>query len=48
MEHFENEWLYGYLISYGEYLKIIEPARIRNILIEKINKMKINYESGFI
>ena len=43
MEYPENEWLYGYLLSFGEYLKVKEPERIKRILFEKIEKMKENY-----
>lgn len=42
MENIENEWLYGYLLSYGEYLIVTEPERIRKILLEKVEKMKEN------
>ena len=43
MENYENEWLYGYMLSYGEYLTVLEPERIRNILYEKVNKMRENF-----
>lgn len=43
MEYPENEWVYGYLLSFGEYLKVREPERIKKILLEKIEKMKKNY-----
>lgn len=43
MECIENEWLYGYLLSFGEFIKIIEPVRIKEILREKIEKMRVNY-----
>jgi len=43
MEYPENEWVYGYLLSFGEYLKVKEPERIKKILFEKIEKMKKNY-----
>ena len=36
MEYPENEWVYGYLLSFGEYLKVKEPERIKKILFEKI------------
>ena len=42
MEYFENEWLYGYLLSFGEYLKVKEPKRIKDILLDKIKKMREN------
>ena len=40
MENPENEWIYGYLLSFGEYLKVKKPERIKKILLEKIEKMK--------
>lgn len=43
IENYENEWLYGYMLSYGEYLTVLEPERIRNILYEKVNKMRENF-----
>ena len=43
MEYPENEWVYGYLLSFGEHLKVKEPERIKKILFEKISKMKENY-----
>lgn len=43
MENPENEWIYGYLLSFGEYLKVKEPERIKMILLEKIKQMRKNY-----
>ena len=43
MENPENEWVYGYLLSFGEYLKVKEPERIKKILSDKIEKMRENY-----
>ena len=43
MEYPENEWVYGYLLSFGEYLKVKEPERIKKILSDKIEKMRENY-----
>jgi putative transcriptional regulator len=43
MENPENEWVYGYLLSFGEYLKVKKPERIKKILFKKIEKMKKNY-----
>lgn len=31
----ENEWVYGYLLSFGEHVTILEPERIRNLILEK-------------
>ncbi|MEW9079416.1 helix-turn-helix transcriptional regulator [Terrisporobacter glycolicus] len=38
MEYPENEWLYGYILSFGPYVKVIEPLHIRNIIIEKMKE----------
>lgn len=38
MEYPENEWLYGYILSFGSYAKVIEPLHIKNIIIEKMKK----------
>lgn len=37
----EDEWVYGYLLSYGPYLQVIEPIQLRNKMVEKLN-MTIN------
>lgn len=39
----ENEWLYGYILSYGEYVKVIEPAKVKNKIIEKLKRNLNNY-----
>lgn len=39
-----EEWVYGYLLSYGTCLKVIEPENIRHIINEKVSKMKSYYE----
>jgi len=39
----EDNWLYGYILSYGEYAEVLEPARIRNIIQEKLKTMTGNY-----
>lgn len=40
----ENAWLYGYLLSFGEGLKVLEPIRIKEIIKEKLEKSLNNYE----
>lgn len=42
-EIIENEYLYGYLLSFGEYVKITGPTRLKKILEEKVIKMRQNY-----
>lgn len=39
----ENEWLYGYILSYGECAKVLEPERIRAVIKDKLIKMEQNY-----
>lgn len=39
----EDDWLYGYIMSFGEYAQVIEPVRIKNIIKEKIQKSLKNY-----
>ncbi|MFT8321829.1 MAG: YafY family protein [Bacillus sp. (in: firmicutes)] len=31
----ENEWLYGYILSYGNCAEVVEPPHLREIIIEK-------------
>ncbi len=38
-----GEWVYGYLLSFGENVRIIEPLCLREELSEKIRKMSQNY-----
>lgn len=40
----ENEWLYGYLLSFGEKLRIISPSHIKNIVVDKMKKSIENYK----
>jgi predicted DNA-binding transcriptional regulator YafY len=39
----EDEWVYGFLLSFGEYLEVLEPQRIRGILREKLQKAARQY-----
>lgn len=34
----EDEWVYGTILSYGEFIEVLEPKRIREIVREKANK----------
>ena len=33
----EDEWVYGYLLSYGPFLKVIEPIQLRNKIVERLS-----------
>ncbi|NBI27962.1 helix-turn-helix transcriptional regulator [Chengkuizengella marina] len=39
----EDEWLYSYLISFGEEINIIEPDYINKILVQKLTKTLERY-----
>lgn len=39
-----NNWTFLYLLSFGEYVEIIEPAEARMILKEKARKILSMYE----
>ena len=41
----ENNWVYGYLLSFGEDLQVISPPHIRHILQEKAEKTAALYKS---
>ncbi|MFZ5967353.1 MAG: WYL domain-containing protein [Bacillota bacterium] len=32
----EDEWVYGYVLSYGNYVEVLEPFHIREIIIGKM------------
>lgn len=34
----ENEWLYGYILSFGYYVKVIEPIHVKDIILQKMKK----------
>jgi predicted DNA-binding transcriptional regulator YafY len=35
----EDEWLYGYILSFGFYVEVIEPQGLRDVISYKISKM---------
>ncbi|MCI8362722.1 MAG: WYL domain-containing protein [Clostridia bacterium] len=39
----ENEWVYGYILSFGEYIKVLSPERAEKIIKEKLEKSLKNY-----
>jgi predicted DNA-binding transcriptional regulator YafY len=40
----EDEWVYGYILSFGDYVEVIKPPHIREIIKEKIIRMKNRYD----
>lgn len=39
----ENEWVYGYILSFGEYAKVLNPGYAKNIIRDKLQKTLKNY-----
>ena len=39
----ENEWVYGYILSFGEYAKVLNPGYAKNIIKDKLQKTLKNY-----
>ncbi len=42
----EDEWVYGYLLSFGCYVEVLEPAHIRDILSDRMKKALRYYPDG--
>lgn len=40
----EDEWVYGFLLSFGGALKVLEPSHIKDILQERAKQILKNYE----
>lgn len=43
IEYPENDWVYGYILSFGENIKVISPEYAKNIIKEKLQKSMKNY-----
>ena len=43
----ENEWLYGYLLSYGNFVEVLEPPRIRSLMADRLKQALNIYETSF-
>jgi len=39
----EDDWVYGTILSYGEYIEVLEPEHIRKIIKEKSQKTAKKY-----
>jgi predicted DNA-binding transcriptional regulator YafY len=40
----EGEWVYGYIQSFGPYVEVLEPPRIRKLIRERLEKTLTNYQ----
>lgn len=43
VEYPENEWVYSYILSFGEYAKVLKPSYAKNIIKDKLQKTLKNY-----
>jgi len=41
----EDEWLYGFILSFGEYVDVLEPEHLRAIIWEKAQRVADKYLS---
>lgn len=41
----EDEWVYGYLLSFGSYVEVLEPQHIRDIIADRARKLLEFYEN---
>ncbi|WP_312019087.1 WYL domain-containing protein [Lysinibacillus sp. D4B1_S16] len=41
----EDEWLYGFLLSFGNRIKVIEPPHIRDILQKRAQEIVQLYKN---
>jgi len=39
----EDDWVYGTILSYGEYIEVLEPDHIKKIIFEKAMKISRKY-----
>ena len=39
----EDSWLYGFILSFGKYVEVMEPKHIRNIIKEEAEKISQKY-----
>ncbi len=39
----ENDWVYSFILSFGEYVKVLSPEYAKNIVKEKLQKTLENY-----
>jgi len=39
----EDDWVYGFLLSFGEHVEVLEPKHVREIIAEKAEKIAKKY-----
>ncbi|MCX7774298.1 MAG: YafY family transcriptional regulator, partial [Clostridia bacterium] len=43
----EDEWVYGYILSFGCYVEVLEPEHIKGIICERMKKAMGYYKNNF-
>lgn len=43
VEYPENDWIYGYILSFGEHIKVLSPNRAKHVIKDKLEKTLKNY-----
>ncbi len=41
----ENEWIYGWILSYSDQVEVLEPDYLREIIIKKAEKIQKKYQT---
>ncbi len=45
MTYPEDDWVYGLILSYGNYAKVLEPTRVREIIKNKLKETLLSYDN---
>ncbi len=40
-----DEWVYGYILSFGPFARVLEPQTVREAVVKRIEEMMKNYEN---
>lgn len=43
VEYPEGEWVYGFILSFGEYVKVLSPVKVKEVIKSKLEKTLKNY-----
>ena len=43
MKIIDDYWLYEYILSFGNWVEVLEPQRVRDEIVEQIDKIKLKY-----
>jgi len=39
----EDNWVHGFVLSYGEYIEVLEPEHLRKAIMDKAEKILSKY-----